>query len=74
MRGALHRHAAQVLAELGAPVERVATHLASTTVVDAWVVDWLSTAAASLVSRAPQIAAELLERAVEQTAGCFCSP
>lgn len=67
MRGALHRHAAQVLAELGAPVERVATHLASTTVVDAWVVDWLSTAAASLVSRAPQIAAELLERAVEQT-------
>jgi DNA-binding CsgD family transcriptional regulator len=67
VRSALHRHAAQALAEAGASVEQVAAHLAATTVADSWVVAWLTAAAPVLTNRAPQIAVDLLRRAVDQT-------
>jgi DNA-binding CsgD family transcriptional regulator len=67
VRSAVHRHAAQALAGSGAPAQRVAAHLVSTTGVDGWVVDWLAGAGPALTNTAPQIAVELLQRAVDQT-------
>jgi DNA-binding CsgD family transcriptional regulator len=68
MRLAVHRQAAQALAESGAAAERVAEQLlAAPASVDHWVVDWLADAAPSLATRAPLIAVELLERAVAHT-------
>jgi len=67
VRSALHRHAAQALAASGAAPERVAAHLASTTVADTWIVDWLASSVPALANAAPQVAAELLQRAVDRT-------
>jgi DNA-binding SARP family transcriptional activator/DNA-binding CsgD family transcriptional regulator len=65
MRAALHRHAAQALAEAGAPVRRVAEQLiAAPTAFDTWVAQWLIEHAAELSNNAPHIAAELLRRVV----------
>jgi predicted ATPase len=65
LRTELHREAAQALAVGGAEAERVATQLLSVErEVDEWVPQWLAAHAAALVHRAPQGAAELLERAV----------
>lgn len=67
-RPALHRRAAEALAGIGAPVERVAEQLAATpAAVDPWVLDWLADHHATVSNRAPLIAVELLERAL---AGC----
>src|SRR5690348_5140430 len=71
---ALHRAAGHALAEAGAPADRVARQLlwavagpASTSdPVDEWVLSWLAGTAGMLVSQAPQVAAELLRRAVAQ--------
>ena len=41
LRAALHRQAAQALAEAGVPVERVADQLAASGVADSWTVGWL---------------------------------
>src|SRR5205823_3463397 len=66
VRAGLHRHLAQVLADAGAPVERVAEHLlAAPKVADAWVMDWVTQVAQLLVYRAPQIAVDLLQRVRE---------
>jgi DNA-binding CsgD family transcriptional regulator len=68
VRTGLHRHLAQVMAEAGAPVERVAEHLlAAPKVVDGWVVDWVTSVAPMLIYRAPRIAVDLLERVRDVT-------
>jgi DNA-binding CsgD family transcriptional regulator len=68
VRAGLHRHVAQVLAEAGAPVERVAEQLlAAPKATDTWVVDWVTEVAPMLIYRAPRIAVDLLER-VRETA------
>ncbi|OLB80266.1 MAG: hypothetical protein AUI14_07300 [Actinobacteria bacterium 13_2_20CM_2_71_6] len=65
-RVAAHRHAAQQLAEAGAPVERVAEQLLEApATAGEWLVEWLAQAAPTLTYRAPQIVAELLTRVVE---------
>ncbi|HEX4170954.1 MAG TPA: AAA family ATPase, partial [Acetobacteraceae bacterium] len=76
LRAAWHRNAGRALAASGAPVSRVARQLlgASSAVgepsrsnhapVDAWVLDWLSESADLLIGQAPEVAAELLDRAV----------
>ncbi|HEV2371818.1 MAG TPA: AAA family ATPase [Streptosporangiaceae bacterium] len=66
VRQALHREIAMSLAMAGAPVERVAQQLLSVTEADAWMLGWLADHGRALVGRAPQIAAEVLSRAVEQ--------
>ena len=66
MRAALHRHAAEVLAREGRPLLRVAEQLgAEPPVVDRWVVQWLTGQHRELVKRAPQIAGDLLRRALD---------
>jgi DNA-binding CsgD family transcriptional regulator len=72
LRAGLHRHAAQVLADAGAPMERIAAHLLSVPAADgadSWVIGWLTEVAVPLSYRAPQIAVELLRRAVDWAAG-----
>ncbi|GAA1288876.1 BTAD domain-containing putative transcriptional regulator [Saccharothrix xinjiangensis] len=65
VRAALHRHAAEALAGIGAPVERVAEHLAAEPVPpDEWVVGWLARHHATVANRAPLIAVDLLRQAV----------
>jgi DNA-binding CsgD family transcriptional regulator len=67
LRAALHRQAAQALAETGAPVERVAEQLqAASGVMDAWMLGWLVDNGAALVNRASQPAIDLLTRAAER--------
>jgi DNA-binding CsgD family transcriptional regulator len=69
MRDALHLQAARALAEAGAPADRVAAHLVGTSeVTGEWVWEWLAGAATALTYRAPQVAAELLRRALTQLA------
>ncbi|MBP2335973.1 DNA-binding SARP family transcriptional activator/tetratricopeptide (TPR) repeat protein [Saccharothrix coeruleofusca] len=69
VRTALHRQAAQSLADAGAPVEVVATQLAAApSAIDAWVVDWLLANADRLAERAPEVAAGLLRTAIDQPA------
>lgn len=64
LRAALHRQAAESLAEAGAPAERVAGQLLAAPVeTDAWVIGWVAGAASMLCQRAPQVAVDLLERA-----------
>jgi DNA-binding CsgD family transcriptional regulator len=64
LRAALHRQAAENLAGAGAHAERVAMQLlAAPLPADAWMIDWVTGAAPMLSQRAPQVAAELLERA-----------
>jgi DNA-binding CsgD family transcriptional regulator/tetratricopeptide (TPR) repeat protein len=68
VRTGLHRHLAQVMADAGAPMERVAEHLlAAPKVVDGWVVDWVTSVAPMLIYRAPHIAVDLLERVRDVT-------
>uniref|UniRef100_UPI0039BF7AD0 helix-turn-helix transcriptional regulator n=1 Tax=Lentzea alba TaxID=2714351 RepID=UPI0039BF7AD0 len=69
-RLAMHRQAAQALAEAGLPVDRVAGHLLlSPESFDGWVLDWLVDHAVELAHRVPQVAAELLHVAVERCGG-----
>ena len=72
VRAAWHRDAGRALAEAGAPADRVARQLlravdgldGTTELVAEWMLDWLTRTADLLVSQAPGVAAELLERAV----------
>ncbi|HEY3907763.1 MAG TPA: AAA family ATPase [Streptosporangiaceae bacterium] len=58
---ALHLQAARVLADSGAPPERVAAQLvAEPGLTDRWVRDWLAEAAPVLTYRAPKVTADLL--------------
>src|SRR6266545_568893 len=60
---------AKALAEAGASVADVATQIvAAPAAMDHWVLDWLAGAASALANQAPQIAYELLQRAVEELA------
>jgi DNA-binding CsgD family transcriptional regulator len=69
LRVALHRDAAQALAEAGAPVERVAAQLLQAgDTVDAWTLNWLSTAAPILINQAPGAAIDLLRFALDKVA------
>ncbi|GAA3680733.1 BTAD domain-containing putative transcriptional regulator [Lentzea roselyniae] len=66
IRQTMHRRAAQALAGARAAASRVAEQLiAAGSVQDDWVIGWLVDNAAELSNRAPQIAAELLERVVD---------
>ncbi len=75
VRAALHRHAAQALAGVGAPAERVATHLAQAPAGgDGWATGWLVEHARVLADRAPQVATELLAQALARLSpgdGCW---
>ena len=63
VRAALHRQAAQALAEAGAPVDRVAEQLLAAPVpADPWMIEWVASAASALTHRAPQTAVQLIER------------
>ncbi|MEV0054786.1 BTAD domain-containing putative transcriptional regulator [Saccharopolyspora shandongensis] len=65
-RGALHRQAAEKLAEVGARVEQVAEHLlAASTANDRWVLEWLAEHHVAVSNRAPLIAIDLFSRALE---------
>ena len=71
VRAAWHRDAARVLAQDGAPVERVARQLLPAVevqdapgAVDDWMVRWLADAARQLVGQAPHVAIPLLRWAV----------
>ncbi|HTW02665.1 MAG TPA: AAA family ATPase [Streptosporangiaceae bacterium] len=72
VRAAWHRDAARALAEAGAPADRVARQLlwavagpgGTTEPMDDWMLSWLAGTAELLVGQAPQVAAELLRRAV----------
>jgi DNA-binding CsgD family transcriptional regulator/tetratricopeptide (TPR) repeat protein len=68
VRAALHQHVGEVLIGLGAPVDRVAEILLpALEAVDGWEVDWLVRNADELVGRAPAVAAQLLEHALQHT-------
>jgi class 3 adenylate cyclase/DNA-binding CsgD family transcriptional regulator len=70
VRAALHREAGRALAAAGASAVQVATHLAlAASPGDAEAVEWLQRAAAQVMARAPGVATELLERAVELVDG-----
>ncbi len=72
VRAAWHRDAAQALALACAPADRVARQLlwavggpgGPAEAMDEWMLSWLARTAEPLVGRAPQVAAELLRRAV----------
>jgi DNA-binding CsgD family transcriptional regulator/tetratricopeptide (TPR) repeat protein len=71
VRAAWHRDAGRALAEAGAPADRVARQLlcsvdgpGSVEPMDPWALNWLANTADLLVDQAPQVAAELLRRAV----------
>ncbi|ALG12556.1 hypothetical protein AOZ06_41955 [Kibdelosporangium phytohabitans] len=65
-RGVLHRQAAKVLAEAGAPPHRVSEQLVAAGGDTApWVAGWLVEHAAELAVRAPQVAAELLAQVID---------
>jgi DNA-binding CsgD family transcriptional regulator/tetratricopeptide (TPR) repeat protein len=72
VRAAWHRDAGRTLAEAGAPADRVARQLlwavagpgGTTEPMDEWMLSWLARTAEPLVGQAPQVAAELLRRAV----------
>ncbi|GLY53123.1 BTAD domain-containing putative transcriptional regulator [Lentzea sp. NBRC 102530] len=66
MRELLHLQAAQALAAEQAPARRVAEQLvAAASDLPPWVCDWLVVHVAELASRAPLIAVDLLEQALE---------
>jgi len=66
MRAALHRHTAEALAGMRAPVERIAEHLVAEPIpVDGWVVRWLAEHHAAVAGRAPSVAAELFRQALD---------
>ena len=72
VRAAWHRDAGRALAAAGAQADRVARQLLQAVAgpgrpaeaMDEWMLDWLAGAADLLVGQAPQVAAELLGRAV----------
>jgi DNA-binding CsgD family transcriptional regulator/tetratricopeptide (TPR) repeat protein len=72
VRAAWHRDAGRALAEAGAPADRVARQLlwaaggsdGGAEPMDDWILSWLTRSAGLLVGQAPQVAAELLRRAV----------
>ena len=72
VRAAWHRDAGRALAEAGAPADRVARQMLQAIAgpggtpepMDKWMLNWLAGAADLLVGQAPQVAAELLRRAV----------
>jgi tetratricopeptide (TPR) repeat protein len=72
VRAAWHRDAARALAGAGAPADRVARQLlqavggpgAATGPMEEWMLNWLDSTADPLVGQAPQVAVELLHRAV----------
>ncbi len=68
---ALQQRAGQALAAAGAPAERVAQHLVAGTAPELPpdLLDWLVRSAGTLVARAPELAVELLERALAQDPG-----
>ena len=75
VRAAWHRDAGRALAEAGAPADRVARQLLRAITgpgvpaepVDEWMLDWLAGTADLLVGQAPQVAAELLGKAVAKS-------
>jgi DNA-binding NarL/FixJ family response regulator len=80
VRAAWHRDAGRALAEAGAPADRVARQLLGALGVtedavpdeaaeplDDWVLTWLSRTADLLVGQAPQVAVQLLRRAVAES-------
>lgn len=65
-RGVLHRQAAKVLADAGAPPHRVSEQLvASGGDVEPWVAGWLAEHVNELSGRAPQVAADLIEQVID---------
>jgi tetratricopeptide (TPR) repeat protein len=76
VRAAWHRDAGRALAGADAPVDRVARQLLQalggpggmTEPMDEWMLRWLARTADLLVAQAPQMAAELLRRAVASSA------
>ncbi|MFG3422982.1 ATP-binding protein [Micromonospora sp. NPDC048063] len=65
VRDGMHGHAAKVLAEAGAPWDRVARHLLATSErPEGWMLDWLADLPAAALYAAPLIAADLLRRAL----------
>lgn len=64
-RNALHLQAGQALAGAGGSVERAAQHLLAGMTMDGAVLAWLADNADRLSARAPELAAELLSRAVQ---------
>ena len=70
LRTALHAEAARELAGAGADVLSVAQQLSGAGKLrpgDNWARDWLAQAGPTLATRAPQLAAELLRRELEET-------
>jgi DNA-binding CsgD family transcriptional regulator len=72
LRAAWHRDAGRALAAAGAPADRVARQLlwavgdpgSGADQMDDWMLSWLASASELLIGRAPQVAADLLRRAV----------
>lgn len=65
-RGVLHRQAAKVLADAGAPPHRVAEQLVAASVeLEPWVGAWLADNVDTLAGRAPLVAADLLEQVID---------
>ena len=65
VRLALHREAGQRLADAGAPAAQVAEHLARGAIPgDAGAIEWLTRAAREAATRSPDVAADLLGRAI----------
>ena len=72
LRAAWHRDAGRALAAAGAPADRVARQMlwavggsgSAADPMDDWMLSWLAETAQLLIGRAPQVAADLLDRAV----------
>ena len=70
VRSAWHLDAGRALAGVGAPADRVARQLLRAVEdtapgpLENWILDWLAASADLLIGQAPQVAAELLRRAI----------
>ena len=69
VREAVQRRAGEALADSGAPPERVAEHLLAGPGIDTAGADWLVRSADALIARAPELAVELLRRALAAGVG-----